>query len=183
MNVVNKSGKQRGRGTLLLEVGRITRPHGVRGDVLVSLTTNRIERMSTGAVLASEERRLVVRAAREHSGAWIVAFDGVGDRSAAQALRGAVLYAAPLEDPDELWVHELIGAEVVDQHDVRRGVVVNVLQNPASDLLELDSGALVPATFVAGLEPGERIAVDVPDGIFELGADAGESGSEPGAPS
>lgn len=167
----------------MLEVGRITRPHGVRGDVLVSLTTNRTERVSTGSVLVAGDREFVVRAARRHSGAWIVAFDGVCDRNAAQALRGAVLYAAPLEDPDELWVHELIGAEVVDQHDVRRGVVVNVVQNPASDLLELDSGALVPTTFVAGLEPGERIAVDVPDGIFELGADAGGSGSGPGAQS
>ncbi len=165
----------------MLEVGRITRPHGVRGDVLVSLTTNRTERMSAGAVLVSEDRPLVVRAAREHKGAWIVAFDGVCDRNAAETLSGTVLYAEPLDDPDELWVHELIGAEVVDQHHIRRGVVVKVVQNPASDLLELDSGALVPSAFVTGLEPGERIAVDVPEGIFELVDN--DSRSEGGTPS
>lgn len=170
----------------MLEVGRITCPHGVRGDVLVSLTTNRTERLSTGAVLASAEREFVVRAARAHKGAWIVAFDGVGDRNAAEALSGTVLYAEPLDDPEELWVHELIGAEVIDQHDTRRGIVVKVVQNPASDLLELDSGALVPVTFVTGMKPGERIAVDVPDGIFDLMNDADDSGSDPdesGAPS
>jgi len=163
----------------MLEVGRVTRPHGVRGDVLVSLTTNRTERLSTGAVLASEDREFVVRTARTHKGAWIVAFDGVGDRNAAEALSGTVLYAEPLDDPEELWVHELIGAEVVDQHDTRRGVVVRVVQNPASDLLELDSGALVPITFVTALKPGERIAVDVPDGIFDLMNDADDYGPDP----
>ncbi len=168
----------------MLEVGRVTRPHGVRGDVVVSLTTNRTERLSTGAVLASEDRELVVRTARTHKDAWIVAFDGVGDRNAAEALSGTVLYAEPLDDPEELWVHELIGAEVIDQHKTRRGVVVRVVQNPASDLLELDSGALVPITFVTGLKPGERIAVDVPEGIFDLmnadddnGPDPDESGT------
>lgn len=167
----------------MLEVGRITRPHGVRGEVVVSLTTNRTERVGAGAVLASEGRELVVRAAKEHGGGWIVALDGVGDREAAEALSGTVLYAEPLDDPDELWVHELIGAEVVDQHHNRRGVVVKVVQNPASDLLELDSGALVPTTFVTGLEPGERIAVEVPDGLFELIDREADGGPGPGTAS
>ena len=146
----------------------------------MALTTNRTERVSSGAVLVSEGREFVVRTASWHSGSWIVAFEGVSDRNAAAALSGTVLYAQPLEDPDELWVHELIGAHVIDQHGIGRGVVVNVVQNPASDLLELESGALVPTTFVTRLEPAERVVVDVPDGIFELVNDARESGSEPG---
>ena len=163
----------------MLEVGRITRPHGTRGDVLVLLTTNRTERLMTGAVLASADREFVVRTARSHKGTWIVTFDGVGDRNAAEAVSGTVLYAEPIDDPEELWMHELIGAVVIDQHDTRRGVVVRVVQNPASDLLELDSGALVPVIFVTELTPGERIAVDVPDGIFDPMDDAGDSDSDP----
>lgn len=161
----------------MLEVGRINRPHGVRGDVLVSLTTNRAERLKTGAVLASEDREFVVRDSRLHKGGWIVAFEGVSDRSAAEAVSGTVLYAEPINDPDELWVHELIGAVVVDQHEISRGTVVRVLENPASDLLELESGALVPVRFVTDLLPTERITVDVPDGIFDLTGDVGAAES------
>jgi 16S rRNA processing protein RimM len=57
--------------------------------------------------------------------------------------------------------------------DVDRGVVVAVRANPASDLLELDSGALVPVTFVLG-PPSEaadgtrNLSVDVPAGLFDL---------------
>jgi 16S rRNA processing protein RimM len=84
-----------------------------------------------------------------------------------------VLLAEPIEDPDELWIHELIGAMVVDG-DVERGRVVQVLDNPASDILELDSGALVPVQFVVSLVPGERIDVEVPDGLFTLDDDPGD---------
>ena len=159
----------------MLEVGRITRPHGVGGDVIVVLITNRTERLRTGAVLASGDREFVVGSSRSHKGSWIVAFDGVNDRNAAEAVSGTVLYAAPIDDPDELWVHELIGAAVVDQHKTVRGVVVRVVENPASDLLELDSGALVPVKFVTDLTPNERIVVDVPEGIFDLVDDVGDS--------
>ncbi|MCY3850489.1 MAG: ribosome maturation factor RimM [Acidimicrobiaceae bacterium] len=161
----------------MLEVGRITRPHGVRGDVLVSLTTNRAERLRTGAILASGGREFVVLHSRSHKGGWIVAFEGVSDRNAAEAVSGAVLYAEPINDPDELWVHELIGAVVVDQHEISRGAVVRVVENPASDLLELESGALVPVRFVTDLLPAERVTVDVPDGIFDLAGDAGDAES------
>ena len=53
--------------------------------------------------------------------------------------------------------------EDLDTDGVRHGTVVTVLDNPASDLLELDSGRLVPLTFVVSHEPG-RVVVDVPPG-------------------
>ena len=42
-----------------------------------------------------------------------------------------------------------------------------MIDNPAADLLELDSGALVPVVFVTEQSP-ERIVIDPPDGLFEL---------------
>lgn len=167
----------------MLEVGRITRPHGVRGDVLVTLTTNRTERLSIGAVLSSANGELVVACSRSHKGAWIVGFEGIAGRGQAEKLRGTVLYAEPIADPDELWVHEIIGAAVFDQHGVGRGVVCSLVENPACDLLELDNGSLIPLTFLTELTPNERIVVDVPDGIFEMtdepsGEPAAESASE-----
>ena len=150
----------------LLEVGRVDRPHGVKGEVVVSLVTNRTERLEPGAELHAPGGTLRVRRARPFGKRWVVAFEGCADRDAAERLREAVLRAAPLEDATELWVHELIGAEVVCTGGLVRGEVTAVQANPASDLLVLDSGALVPLTFVVSAERS-RVVVDAPLGLFE----------------
>ena len=152
----------------LLEIGRIEKPHGVRGDVIVRLTTNRTERVAPGTVLQTRAGTLTVVASRPHQDRHLVTFAEIRGREAADAARGTILSAEAIEDPDELWVHELIGAEVFDAAGVARGRVVDVLANPASDLLELASGALVPVRFVTHVDPRVRIDVDVPDGLFEL---------------
>ncbi|MCY3787027.1 MAG: ribosome maturation factor RimM [bacterium] len=155
----------------LLEVGRVDRPHGVAGEVVVSLVTNRTERLQPGAELQIAGAARRVRRSRPFGNRWIVAFEGCADRDAAEQLRSAALLAAPLEDPAELWVHELIGAEVVCTEGSTRGKVLAVQANPASDLLALDSGALVPLTFVVSVEAGDgpsRVVVDAPEGLFDL---------------
>ena len=154
-------------GARLLEVGRITRAHGVRGEVAVVLTTDRLERLAPGAVLHCRRGPLQVVTARPHQGGHLVGFAGVADRDAAEALRGLVLSAEPLDDPDELWVHELVGRRVVEGDGTVRGTVTALEANPASDLLVLDTGALVPLRFVVETAD-DRLVVDVPDGLFDL---------------
>lgn len=149
----------------LLDIGRIDRPHGVRGDVLVTLTTNRLERLEVGAELESEAGALRVARVRPHQHRFIVGFEGV-DRERAEQLRGVVLRAQPLDDPDALWVHELIGREVVGLDGRRHGVVEAVEANPASDLLVLDGGGLVPLRFVVESDD-ERVVIDPPPGLLE----------------
>jgi 16S rRNA processing protein RimM len=154
---------------VLLQVGRIDKAHGLRGEVVVSLTTNREERVAPGARLYLDEngdRELVVLTSIPFTRRWIVAFDGVFDRNASEAIAHRDLYAEPLDDPDALWVHELVGKRVVDQHGTDRGPVVSVEANPASDLLVLESGALVPMTFVRTTED-DVLTVEVPDGLFD----------------
>ncbi|GAC1312076.1 MAG: ribosome maturation factor RimM [Acidimicrobiales bacterium] len=151
----------------LLEVGRITTAHGVRGDVIVELTTNRAERVAAGSILESDCGSLTVARSTPHQGRWIVTFKGVEGRTAAEGLRGVTLRAEPIADPDSLWVHELIGSRVVDTAGVERGTVVSVVANPASDLLELDSGALVPLRFIVP-GPAGQVTVDPPAGLFDL---------------
>ncbi len=149
----------------LLEVGRIGRAHGLAGEVAVKLVSNRPERLAPGSVLATDRGPLEVAASRPHRDRFLVAFVGIADRDQAAGLAGLTLRAEPLEDPDELWVHELIGARVFDRSGADRGAVTGVLSNPASDLLELDDGSLVPVRFVTAAGPG-RIEVDAPDGLF-----------------
>jgi 16S rRNA processing protein RimM len=152
--------------TDLLEVGRITKPHGIRGEVIVRLTSDRHERVAPGFVLQTDRGPLTVASSRPHQRDWIVAFEGVPDRNTAETMRGLVLRAEPLDDPDVLWVHHLVGSRVVETDGTDRGVVTAVEANPASDLLVLDSGALVPLTFVVATEAG-RVVIDPPAGLFD----------------
>jgi 16S rRNA processing protein RimM len=135
--------------------------------------SNNPERLAAGSVLDAEGRRLVVVEARPHQDRWLVTFDGVFGREGAGVLSGIILRAeAVLDDPDGYWVHDLIGAEVVDTDGVARGRVLQVIDNPVSDLLELDAGLLVPlhfATWAPDSAPGNRrLVVDGPDGLFDL---------------
>jgi 16S rRNA processing protein RimM len=120
--------------------------------------------------LFAGDRELVILASRPHQHRFIVTFDGVYGREGAEAISGVVLLAERLADadPDALWVHDLIGSEVVEADGTERGIVTAVQDNPASDLLVLASGALVPLRFVTGRDDSGRIVVEVPVGLFEL---------------
>ncbi len=158
-----------GTAAALLGVGRIVKPHGLRGDVIVSLTTNRVERAAAGSVLHAEDgRTFEILRSSPHRGRYIVTFRGVDGIDAAEALRDTPLLAALLDDPDALWVHDLIGSTVVDLDGEELGTVRGVEANPASDLLVLDGGGLIPLRFVTDSEPGIRVTVDLPEGLLDL---------------
>ncbi len=151
-----------------LEVGHIRRAHGLRGDVFVQLVTDRTERLDVGFALASSKGELTVEGSKRlPNGRWVVKFDQIADRTAAEAWNGVSLHAAPIEDADALWYHDLIGSKVVEVDGTERGVCSKVLTNPAADILELDTGHLVPTTFITSHTNGV-VTVDVPDGLFDL---------------
>jgi 16S rRNA processing protein RimM len=155
-----------------LEVGRVARPHGLRGQVVVEMSTNRQERVAPGARLQGPTGELEVLRATPYGETggrrrWLVSFRGIDSLEEADSLRGATLAAAPLVDPDALWVHELIGAEVVDPSGTTIGVVESVQSNPASDLLVLRDGSLIPLHFVTHHGPG-RLTADLPPGLLDL---------------
>ena len=149
-----------------LEVGRIGKPHGLSGEVRVDLWGDDAH-LEPGSLLTTDRGPLNVLGARGFLDRYLVRFEGVVDREGAEALRGMVLRAAPIERPGTLWVHELVGA-VVESSDGRQlGVVAAVEANPASDLLVLADGGLVPMRFVVSHSPGERVVVDIPDGLLD----------------
>ena len=140
--------------------------HGLTGEVVVTLVSNRRERVEVGSVFFTDTGDLRVEAARPFGGHWLMRFAGVDTRERAEALRATVLRGRPLDDEDAWWVHELIGSEVFDTDGARHGAVRAVVANPASDLLELDTGALVPLRFVVERRAG-RVVVEVPAGLFD----------------
>ena len=153
----------------LLEVGRIGRAHGVRGDLYVELITDRSERVAVGARLQGRGTWLTVEASRPAGTRWLVHFAGIADRTAAEAYANTPLLAAslPALSPDGLYVHDLIGADVVGVDHQAYGRCVAVVANPAHDLLELESGALVPVVFIVDATAG-LVTIDPPEGLFDL---------------
>jgi 16S rRNA processing protein RimM len=153
----------------VLIVGRITRAHGLQGEVVVDLLGEE-SRLVPGTELHTAGGVLTIVAARPHQERWVVTFDGVQGREAAEALRGTELLAEPLDDRDALWLHDLLGATAVDTTGEVLGTISGVLPNPADDLLELADGGLVPVTFVLGWEGDDpasrRLVVDPPAGLL-----------------
>lgn len=144
------------------------KPHGLGGDVVVDLWTDRTERLAEGSVLDSDAGPLRVERSKPHQGRHIVTFGGVLDRTGAEALRGVVLRAPAMQVDGALWVHELVGAQVRTSAGRPLGTVSAVEANPASDLLVVGD-ALVPLRFVVSFEAGV-VVVDVPEGLLDPGA-------------
>ncbi len=153
----------------LVEVGHIGRAHGVCGDLYVDLLTDRTERLAVGARVQARDKWLTVEASRPAGTRWLVHFVGMADRTAAEAFVNSTLMAAPLPalSDDGLYVSDLIGCEVVGVDQQSYGRCVAVVANPAHDLLELESGALVPIVFIVATAPGV-VTIEPPEGLFEL---------------
>jgi 16S rRNA processing protein RimM len=156
-------------------VGRVGKPHGLRGEVTVEVRTDEPDRRFTlGTSLRVERPRgatapwgeLTVVATRWHQSTLLVRFEELPDRTTAEAARGLLLHAdvpadeSP-EDPEEFYDHQLVGLAVEDLGGQMLGEVTAVLHG-AQDLLQIRTpdgrDALVP--FVAALVP----EVDVPGG-------------------
>ncbi len=170
-------------------VARIGRPHGIRGEVTVALHTDSpADRFLPGARFGLEPGLpggLTLASARLHNGTWLLAFDGVLDRTAAQDLRGRWLLLASSDanapqdgdsgHPNAWYEHELVGLRVEDPTGRELGTVSALHIRPVQDLLEiqLHDGRTVPVPFVTALVPtvdirGGRVVLDPPGGLLDL---------------
>ncbi|WP_326687696.1 MULTISPECIES: ribosome maturation factor RimM [unclassified Streptomyces] len=165
-----------------LVVARIGRPHGIKGEVTVEVRTDEPElRLGPGAVLATEPASagpLTIRSGRVHSGRLVLRFEGVGDRTAAEALRNTLLIAEvdpdeQPEDPEEFYDHQLEDLDVVTREGVAVGRIESVAHLPAQDLLVVrrEDGAEVLIPFVSEIVPeidleAQRAVIDPPPGLL-----------------
>ena len=134
----------------LLAVGRISRAHGIGGEVSVHKLSEVEERFAPGSKLRLEDgRTLTVETTRPHQRQLLVKFEEIPDRSAAESLRGEVLLVSADQSPEPpggaFWVHQVVGLEVVTEGGRSLGRILEVEGNPANDLWVTESGALIPA--------------------------------------
>jgi 16S rRNA processing protein RimM len=169
-------------------VGRVGRPHGIRGEVVIGVRTDEPDlRFAVGAVVdvsSSAEvagdavvERLTVASARWHSGQLLVMFTGITDRTVASELTGSWLSVDTSQlpdtgDPDEFRDHELIGLNVRTAGGDPVGVVTDVLHY-GQDLLVVrrpEGECLVP--FVKEIVPevdvqAGLVVIDPPPGLLD----------------
>ncbi|MFI1093106.1 ribosome maturation factor RimM [Streptomyces sp. NPDC020917] len=190
-----------------LVVGRIGRAHGIKGEVSVEVRTDEPElRLAPGAVLATDPAStgpLTIATGRVHSGRLMLRFEGVSDRTGAEALRNTLLIAEvdPEErpdDPEEFYDHQLIDLDVVTRDGRTVGRIAEITHLPYQDLLVVTrpEGGEVLIPFVTEIVPEidldeQRAVVDPPPGLLDDGEaevagsrdagseQAGESGSAP----
>jgi len=152
----------------LVRVGRVGRPHGIRGEVtlLPDLDDDRL--FTVGSVFSVDGRQdaLEIATARRHRQGWLLGFIGVDDRTAAEELRGTVLNVAA-DDSVPAGHSDLIGRQVRDVDGAVLGAVVAVEPNPAHDILVLEGDVLVPAPFVRSVDD-DHVTVEVPEGLLEI---------------
>ena len=150
----------------VLVVGVIGRAHGLAGAVVVHLVTDQIERLAPNSTFETDRGEMTVVASRPLNANYVVSFRGIATREVAESYRGVELRAAPIERDDVLWVDEVIGAEVRTSDGTTVGHVEAIEANPASDLLVLDTGALIPSRFVVGSLTDGVVTVEVPEGLL-----------------
>ncbi|MFG3532104.1 ribosome maturation factor RimM [Streptomyces sp. NPDC047917] len=185
-----------------LVVARIGRAHGIKGEVTVEVRTDEPElRLGPGAVLATEPAGagpLTIETGRVHSGRLLLRFEGVRDRTAAEALRNTLLIAdvdpAELpEDPEEFYDHQLMDLDVVLADGTEIGRITEITHLPSQDLfiVERPDGSEVMIPFVEEIVTEidlaeQRAVIAPPPGLIDedqaviASARDGEEGGEEG---
>jgi 16S rRNA processing protein RimM len=169
-------------------VGRIRKAHGIRGELVVEPLTDapdavfapgrRVFAGTAGGALAPGAPQLIVRSARAFKGGWLVAFDGIPDRSAAEAWRDRrlLLPESEVEPPGEheVWLHELLGMLVERRGGEPLGEVLDVYELPQGLALDVGRGGqsrvVLPFTDDVVLEidrGARRLVVEVPEGLMD----------------
>lgn len=175
-----------GRGANeVLVVGRVVKPHGVRGELVVEVRTDAPdERFTVGAVFAVRPRTgpvrdITVSSVRPHLDRLLIFFEGVLGRDAAEGLRGALLTVArddlpAIADPEEFYDHQLEGLRAELADGVVIGEVSEVLHGPGGEVLVVNrsDGTEVLIPFVTAIVPevdlpGGRLIVTPPEGLLD----------------
>jgi 16S rRNA processing protein RimM len=177
------NGGDSGGGLVLL--GRISGAHGIRGDVKITSFAAVPEDIAAyGPLTDGKGRKLTIQTLRPLKGMSVSArIAGVGDRNAAETLKGVELFVErarlPETDEDEWYYADLIGLEAMTPEGERIGEIIAVQNFGAGDLLEIrasEGGRTMFVPFTQAAVPvvdakGGRAVVDIPEDMDDAGED------------
>ena len=171
-----------------LAIGRVLRPHGIRGELIVEPYSETIQALESGSqvLFGPEKEPLVVRSIRPHRRRLILKIDGIDDRNAVDAYRGMDLIV-PIEESEPLpegvyYRWQILGLDVNDEAGQHLGRVDDILETGANDVYVLKRAGenasgetrdrakdlLIPATEQVILEvdlDAGTITVRLPEGL------------------
>jgi 16S rRNA processing protein RimM len=128
-------------GDALVQIGRVGRPHGLDGSVVVERPSENERLFEPGATLYADGTPVTVAARKRSGGRLVIRLEPPAARGAALAVPRSAL---PVPDTDSYYVFQLQGLEVVEEGGRLLGVVQEVASGTANDVLELDSGVSLP---------------------------------------
>ena len=138
-NRVNAGSTESG-GPAYVAIGKLRRPHGIKGDILMEVYTDFPERLKAGkrVFLGNEYKSMILGSIRSNKDLLILSFRGVETLEEAELLRNEVVFVPtknlpPLPD-GEYYHHELIGMRVIDTENNFEGVLVDILETGANDV-------------------------------------------------
>lgn len=152
---------------------KVGKTHALGGEVVLYCYVQDEIKSGTKFIVEPNEQgidELILEAIRPFKNDYIAKFQGFDDLEQARSIVGRKLYLADLTDVQRGY-SSYIGLEVIDQTGFNCGSVVDVIDNPASDLLELDTGVLVPIVFIKEVVENPYrcfIRVEIPEGLIDL---------------
>jgi 16S rRNA processing protein RimM len=125
----------------LVSVGRVGKPHGLDGSFFVEGPSAARERFAKGATIYVDGEAARVEGSKQARGRPVIRLDRRPERGATLAVPRAEL---PPPEPDSYYVFQLVGLTVEAEDGRLLGQVRDVVDYPANDVLELDSGLALP---------------------------------------
>ncbi|MEM7051829.1 MAG: ribosome maturation factor RimM [Acidobacteriota bacterium] len=180
---MSNRGDLQSTGDDTIVVGRVIRPHGVRGEVVVEVLSDNPERFRPGSRLriAFEDGRddslVIVERSRPHRDRLLVVFSAVGDRDQAEALRAGWLGVGRdevAEDDGIVYHFQLLGCVCFDLNLGELGTVVDLIEDGGGLLLVVERGRQrLPVPFVQDFlqrldVSAKRLDLELPEGLVEL---------------
>jgi 16S rRNA processing protein RimM len=169
-------------GPVYLAVGQLRRPHGVRGEILMTVLTDFPERIKPKKRLfvGDQYEPLVVSSLRDHADGMLISFHGFDTPEAVGRFRNQYVFVAAADVPPlpdgEYYHHQLIGLQVLSESDEHLGTLTEILETGANDVYVVtdDTGKeiLLPAI------PAVILDIDVERGQMRVHLLPGLRGEE-----
>lgn len=180
-NKLNKiSGSQPIREPEFVQVGYLHKAHGLKGEMVMSLQTDFPERLQEGIVVYLRDgvyEAHKVTGIRHHSRGRLISFEGFTEREQLDVLRNAAVFVhkddIPELDDGEIYLHQIIGLNVITDEKIELGKVVDIIETGANNVfvVQNESGkeVLIPDIDEVVLEiniESEKVFVHILDGLI-----------------
>jgi 16S rRNA processing protein RimM len=141
---------------VFLVIGKLRRPHGIHGEMLMDVLTDFPERLAPGGrvFIGEDHKAFIIRSCRSQMAALLVAFQGFATPEEVGWFRNLLVYVRADEIPSledgEYYHHELLGMRVVDEGGVPIGTITEILESAAHDIFVVQTPdqreVLIPMT-------------------------------------